>query len=76
MDKNTFIDRYIFMDKYVCSVCVYEYDPAIENSDDETEPGTKFNDIRNDWVCPVCGASKSKFTKIPRAINHYITGTG
>ncbi|MCB2292502.1 rubredoxin [Clostridium algoriphilum] len=63
------------MDKYVCSVCVYEYDPAIEDPDDETEPGTSFDDIRNDWVCPVCGAAKSKFMKISRSTKRYIKGT-
>jgi rubredoxin len=51
------------MDRYVCSVCGYVYIP--ENGDPENgiAPGTKFEDLPEDWVCPVCGASKSDFEK-------------
>jgi len=51
------------MDIYVCSVCGYEYDPTTGDSDGGVAPGTKFEDIPEDWVCPVCGATKSKFGK-------------
>ena len=44
------------MQKYVCNVCGYEYDPAAG------DPGTAFEDLPEDWVCPVCGASKSDFS--------------
>ncbi|MGL5804682.1 MAG: rubredoxin [Xenococcaceae cyanobacterium] len=49
------------MSKYVCSVCGYEYDPEIGDSDNGIEPGTAFADLSEDWVCPVCGAEKEDF---------------
>ena len=51
------------MAKYKCSVCGYVYDP--ENGDPESNvpPGTAFEDLPEDWVCPVCGASKAEFEK-------------
>lgn len=51
------------MAKYEC-ICGYVYDPA--NGDDETgiEPGTAFADLPDDWVCPLCGASKDNFEKL------------
>ncbi|MFO8110964.1 MAG: rubredoxin [Desulfosalsimonadaceae bacterium] len=51
------------MDKYVCSVCGYVYDPANGDPDNGIEPGTSFADLPNDWVCPVCGAAKDDFEK-------------
>ncbi len=49
------------MQKYECSVCGYVYDPAVGNVDECIEPGTSFEDLPANWVCPVCGASKDKF---------------
>jgi rubredoxin len=51
------------MDTYVCTVCGYIYDPAQGDPDSGVEPGTKFEDLPEDWVCPVCGASKNEFEK-------------
>lgn len=51
------------MDKYVCSVCGYVYDPVLGDPDNGIKPGTKFEDIPDDWQCPICGASKSDFEK-------------
>ncbi|MDH7506606.1 MAG: rubredoxin, partial [Candidatus Thermoplasmatota archaeon] len=51
------------MDKYVCEVCGYVYDPKIGDPDNGIKPGTKFEDLPDDWVCPVCGASKEAFHK-------------
>jgi len=51
------------MDKYVCDVCGYIYDPEKGDPDNGIEPGTSFEDLPNDWVCPVCGAGKSSFSK-------------
>jgi len=51
------------MDKYVCSICGYVYDPADGDPDNGIAPGTKFEDIPADWVCPTCGADKSAFEK-------------
>ncbi len=50
------------MQKYVCNVCGYEYDPAAGDPDSGIAPGTAFEDLPEDWVCPVCGASKSDFS--------------
>jgi rubredoxin len=51
------------MDRYVCSVCGYVYDPAEGDPDSGIEPGTKFEDLPDDWSCPVCGAEKDQFEK-------------
>ena len=50
------------MQKYVCNVCGYEYDPAAGDPDSGIAPGTAFEDLPEDWGCPVCGASKSDFS--------------
>lgn len=49
------------MKKYKCSVCGYEYDPAQGDPDNGIEPGTAFEDLPDDWVCPVCGVGKDQF---------------
>jgi len=46
---------------YVCSVCGYVYDPEKGDPDSGIAPGTRFEDIPDSWVCPVCGAEKSMF---------------
>jgi rubredoxin len=51
------------MDKYVCQVCGYVYDPANGDPDNGIESGTSFEDLPEDWTCPVCGASKEDFEK-------------
>ncbi|HAZ36814.1 MAG TPA: rubredoxin [Clostridiaceae bacterium] len=51
------------MDKYVCPACGYIYDPELGDPDNGIAPGTKFEDIPDDWVCPVCGLAKSEFEK-------------
>lgn len=51
------------MESYVCQVCGYIYDPAKGDAENGIEPGTKFEQIPEDWVCPVCGAPKNMFEK-------------
>lgn len=51
------------MDKYRCSVCGYLYNPAKGDPDSGIDPGTPFEDLPDDWTCPVCGASKDQFVK-------------
>ena len=46
------------MKNYVCTVCGYIYDPAVGDSDNGIAPGTAFEDISEDWVCPMCGVGK------------------
>ena len=53
----------LVMDKYECSVCSYVYDPEEGDPDNGIEPGTAFEDLPDDWVCPVCGAAKDQFEK-------------
>jgi len=50
--------------KYVCSVCKYEYDPEIGDPEHGIPPGTKFEDILDDWKCPVCNSPKKVFKSI------------
>jgi flavin reductase (DIM6/NTAB) family NADH-FMN oxidoreductase RutF/rubredoxin len=49
--------------KYTCSVCGYVYDPEKGDPDNGIKPGTPFEELPDDWVCPVCGADKSQFEK-------------
>ena len=49
------------MQKYVCEPCGYVYDPEIGDPDSGIEPGTAFEDIPEDWVCPICGVGKDEF---------------
>ena len=62
MKKNALvIQRRRTMKKYVCTICGYIYDEEKGDPDGGIAPGTKFEDIPDDWVCPVCGASKAAF---------------
>lgn len=56
LTKNQF-----FMKKYVCQVCGWEYDPAVGDPDNGIAPGTSFESLPEDFVCPVCGAGKDEF---------------
>ncbi len=49
------------MEKYVCTVCGYIYDPEKGDLDSGIKPGTPFEQLPDGWVCPVCGADKSAF---------------
>jgi rubredoxin len=51
------------MDKYECLACGYIYDPAKGDPDNGVAPGTRFEDLPDDWVCPECGAGKDMFEK-------------
>ena len=51
------------MDRYVCQICGYVYDPKIGDPDNGIPAGTSFDDLPDDWACPVCGASKADFEK-------------
>jgi len=49
------------MEKYRCTVCGYIYDPEKGDSDGGIAPGTSFEELPDDWVCPICGAAKDQF---------------
>ncbi|MBW2466010.1 MAG: rubredoxin [Deltaproteobacteria bacterium] len=51
------------MDKYECP-CGYIYDPEEGDYENGVEPGTPFEDLPDDWVCPQCGAEKEYFYKV------------
>jgi rubredoxin len=52
------------MEKYVCKVCGYIYDPEKGDPDSGVQPGTPFDQLPDDWVCPVCGAAKDQFERV------------
>lgn len=50
------------MKKYVCDVCGYIYDPEAGDPANGVKPGTRFEDLSEDWVCPECGVGKDQFS--------------
>jgi rubredoxin len=54
----------IKMSKWECLACGYVYDPEVGDPDNGIEPGTAFEDLPDDWVCPECGVDKSMFEKL------------
>ena len=50
--------------KYQCGICGYIYDPAKGDPDNGVAPGTTFDELPDDWECPVCGAPKEEFSPI------------
>lgn len=50
--------------KYVCEMCGWEYDEALGDPDNGIAPGTKFEELPDDFVCPVCGVGKDNFTEV------------
>ena len=51
------------MEKWVCTICGYVYNLEVGDPDSGIEPGTDFEDIPDDWVCPDCGVDKDMFEK-------------
>ena len=52
------------MEKWECTACGYIYDPEKGDPDNGIKPGTPFEDLPDDWVCPQCGVGKEFFQKI------------
>ena len=52
------------MKKYECEPCGYVYDEAAGDPDNGIAPGTKWEDLPEDWVCPVCGLGKDVFKEV------------
>ena len=52
------------MEKYRCTVCGYIYEEEKGYPDEGIAPGTKWEDVPSDFVCPVCGASKEMFERV------------
>lgn len=49
------------MKEYTCTLCGYVYSEADGDPDNGVAPGTKWEDVPDDWVCPLCGATKDQF---------------
>lgn len=52
------------MKKYICTACGYVYDPEEGDPNSDIEPGTAFEDLPDDWVCPLCGVGKEMFNEL------------
>ncbi len=52
------------MVKYRCTICAYIYDPEKGDPESRIPPGTPFEELPDDWICPVCGATKDQFEKV------------
>lgn len=52
------------MEKWECTACGYVYDPEVGDPDHNIPPGTPFESLPDDWVCPQCGVGKEFFQKI------------
>jgi rubredoxin len=52
------------MSQWECTICGYIYDPAVGDPDAGIPPGTSFENIPEDWICPDCGVSKDMFEKL------------
>ncbi|ERI91636.1 rubredoxin [Clostridiales bacterium oral taxon 876 str. F0540] len=52
------------MKKYVCIACGYIYDPEIGDPDNGVEAGTSWENVPEDWLCPLCGVGKDQFEEV------------
>lgn len=52
------------MKKYICDVCGWIYDPELGDPANGVAPGTPFEDLPEDWVCPECGVGKEMFSEL------------
>ena len=52
------------MKKWKCTLCEYVYDPVVGDAAGGVAPGTAFEDLPDDWVCPDCGADKEYFEEV------------
>ena len=51
------------MKKYICNICGWIYEEALGDPDNGIAPGTKFDDLPEDFVCPLCGVGKDDFSE-------------
>jgi len=62
--RSSYSRRRTRMEKWECTVCGYVYDPEKGDPENKVEPGTPFEKLPPDWVCPECGAEKDMFEKL------------
>ncbi len=63
LKQNYYMEVYI-MRKFECTACGYIFDEALGDPDGGIAPGTKWEDVPEDWVCPLCGVGKEDFEEI------------
>lgn len=51
------------MAKFKCNICGYVYDPEVGDGDNGIDAGTAFEDLPDDWVCPICAVGKEDFSE-------------
>jgi rubredoxin len=56
------VTKGMIMQKYICDVCGYIYDPAQGDTAGEIKPGIPFEELPPDWVCPLCGVGTDNFS--------------
>ena len=49
--------------KYVCDICGYVYDPELGDPDNGVAPGTPWEEVPEEWTCPLCGVGKDQFSE-------------
>lgn len=64
LSRNINVKQEKAMAKYRCTVCGYIYDPAAGDSTQGVSPGTAFENLPVNWVCPECGVAKDMFEKV------------
>ncbi|MBM4286318.1 MAG: rubredoxin [Deltaproteobacteria bacterium] len=52
------------MKQHQCQICGYIYDPAQGDAEGKIPPNTPFEKLPDNWVCPICGASKDQFSPV------------
>jgi len=52
------------MKSYICDVCDYIYDPVVGDPENDIASGTAFEDLPDDWACPLCGVGKEDFSEV------------
>ncbi len=61
--RNSAAERRIIT-KYRCLACEYVYDPAAGDPENGVDAGTPWEDVPDDWVCPLCGVGKGLFEAV------------
>ena len=61
--RQIYCNKEVIKMKYVCELCGWVYDEELGDPDNGIAPGTKFEDLPEDFECPLCGAGKDQFSK-------------
>ena len=60
------------MKKYRCKPCGWIYDPEVGDPENGVPAGTAFEDLPDDWACPLCGATKEDFEPTAKAVGFFV----